>query len=100
MDFILQPVFGDLSLHGLAVPRKLAAEIAAASRESASALGTARAHGVVFADRTTFAIRNLIGLGCCRLRLALSCGFDGRGFHLYLGVLVGNRNRFRFLFLN
>src|SRR6266446_10178935 len=90
IDFILQPVFGDLSLHGLHVPRKLAAEIAATSGESESALGAAGAHGVVFADRTTFAIGNLIGLGGSRLRLALSCGLDGCGFHFF-SVLVGNR---------
>src|SRR5208282_6511795 len=95
VDFILQPVFGDLSLHGLNVPGKLAAEIAAASGEAKAALGAARGHGVRAADRTTFAIRNLIRLSGFWLLLALRCAFDGGGFHFSLRVLVGNRNCFR-----
>src|SRR5208337_5249379 len=39
IDFILQPVLGDFPLHGLHVPGEPAAEIAAASGKSKSALG-------------------------------------------------------------
>src|ERR1700687_469560 len=52
VDFVLQPVFGDLSLHGLDVPRIPAAEIATASGKSKPALGAARDHAVGPADRT------------------------------------------------
>src|ERR1039458_9044443 len=84
--FILQPVFGDFPLHGLYVPGKSTAEIAATSGKSKSALGA------------SLAIRNLIRLGWLRFRLPLGSAGHRLGFDLR--VPVGNRNRFRFLFLN
>src|ERR1019366_4839100 len=96
--FILQPVFGDFPLHGLYVPGKSTAEIAATSGKSKSALGASRAHGIWAADRSTLAIRNLIRLGWLRFRLPLGSAGHRLGFDLR--VPVGNRNRFRFLFLN
>src|ERR1019366_2631220 len=84
--FILQPVFGDFPLHGLYVPGKSTAEIAATSGKSKSALGASRAHGIWAADRSTLAIRNLIRLGWLRFRLPLGSAGHRLGFDLRVSV--------------
>src|SRR5260370_540724 len=61
VDFVFQPVLRHLALHILDIPGVTAAEIAAASAESESTLGSAGAeHAVGTADRAALTIRNLI----------------------------------------
>src|ERR1700719_4934919 len=79
IDFILQPILGDLSLHALDVPRKPAAEIAAASRKSEATLGAARSHAVGAGNRAALTIENLVGDRRLELGLALGIRLHRRG---------------------
>src|SRR5690242_7988072 len=101
IDFILHPVFRDLLLDDMDIPRVLCAEISPATRDPETTLGSVRAESSIgSADRTSLAKGDAIVLRFGR-RLSL---FRGSGFllflGLYLGVLALDLDRIRLLLLD
>src|SRR5262249_20599805 len=89
IDFVLQPILGNLPRYPLNVPGETAAEIAASTGESESAFRASRAeHSIRAADRASLAVGSYVirrwRRGCFRLFAAVL------RLRLCFAVLVGD----------
>src|SRR5262249_36582179 len=97
INLILQPVLGNFLLNNLHIPGVLISKVSATTGNAKSSFGAADAERAVWtANRPALAKGNNVVSFFDRLRFRFTFGGAALGLCFLLGVLIGNRNRFRF----